>query len=160
VGERAVLVIGVGNELRGGDGAGVVAARRLRGVARHTGIEVCELLGEPTQLLEAWEGRGAVVLVDTMRSGAPAGTIRRFDASHEPLPAPLRGSTSTHALALDQAIELGRVLDRLPERVIVFAVEGRRFEAGSGLSEELEAMTPALANAVLIEAEALSRSPA
>lgn len=95
-----------------------------------------------------------------MHSGAPAGTIRRLDASCEPLPVPLRGSSSTHAFALDQAIELGRVLDRLPETVIVFAVEGRTFEAGSGLSEELEAMIPALANAVLIEAGALSRSPA
>jgi hydrogenase maturation protease len=155
--EHAVLVIGVGNELRGDDGAGVEVARRLRGPARHAGIEVRELLGEPTQLLEAWEDRDAVVLVDTMRSGAPAGTIRRFDASREPLPAPLRGSSSTHAFALDQAIELGRALDRLPETVIVFAIEGRTFEAGSGLSEQLEAMTPSLADAVLIEAEALSR---
>ena len=119
-----------------------------------------ELLGEPTQLLEVWEGHGAVVLVDTMRSGAPAGTIRRFDASREPLPAPFRASSSTHAFALDQAIELGRAGDRLPETVIVFAVEGRTFEAGSRLSEELQAMTPALADAVLNEAEALSRSRA
>ena len=155
--EHAVLVIGIGNELRGDDGAGVEVARRLRGPARHAGIEVRELRGEPTRLLEAWEGCDAVVLVDTMRSGAPAGTIRRFDASREPLPVPLRGSSSTHAFSLDQAIELGRALDRLPETVIVFAVEGRTFEAGSGLSEELEAMTQSLADAVLIEALALSR---
>lgn len=152
-----MLVIGIGNELRSDDGAGIEVARRLRRLARHTGIEVCELLGEPTQLLEAWEGRDAVVLVDTMHSGAPAGTIARFDVSRAPLPVPFRGLSSTHAFSIDQTIELGRALDRLPETVIFFAVEGRTFEAGSGLSEKLEAMIPSLADAVLIEAEALSR---
>jgi hypothetical protein len=42
------------------------------------------------------------------------------------------------------------------DTVIVFAIEGRTFEAGSGLCEELAAMTPVLAEAVLTEAEALA----
>jgi hydrogenase maturation protease len=151
-----VLVIGVGNELRHDDGAGVEVARSLLDRARRAGIEVCETQGEPIGLLETWHARDAVVLVDTMRSGAPPGTICRLDASHQPLPARLRGASSTHAFALDEAIELGRALGRLPRRVIVYAVEGRIFEAGVGLSDELDAIVPALADAVLREASGLA----
>jgi hydrogenase maturation protease len=154
--ERAVLVIGVGIDLRGDDGAGIEVVRRLRDRAGQSGIEVGEQQCEPIELVHTWQGRDAVVLVDTMRSGAPPGTIRRFDASSEPLPARLRGSASTHAFGLDQAIELGRALERLPRRVIVFAVEGRTFEAGAPLSDEVQAAAPALAQAVLREATQLA----
>jgi len=91
------------------------------------------------------------VLVDTMRSGQPAGTIRRFDVSRDPLPARPPGSTSTHAFDLHAAIELGRALDRLPRRVIVYAVEGERFEAGAALSDQVEAAVGRLMAAVLGE---------
>lgn len=143
-----VLVIGVGNELRGDDGAGIEVARRLRKCA----ITVREHQGEPTALLEAWRDADAVLVIDSMRSGQPAGTIRRFDASRDRLPARLRGSSSTHAFTLSQAIELARALQRLPKHVIVFAIEGRCFAAGAPLSEDLERSIPALAEAVRREA--------
>jgi hypothetical protein len=44
------------------------------------------------------------------------------------------------------------VLHRLPARVIIFAVEGRSFEAGAPLSDELVNVVPVLADAVLDEA--------
>ena len=153
---RAVLVVGVGNELRGDDGAGIDVVRRLYEPARRAGIELGEQQGEPTGLLDLWRDRDAVVLVDTMRSGAPPGTIRRLDAGHAPLPARLRGSSSTHAVALDEAIELGRALGHLPRRLIVFAVEGVSFEAGRGLSRQLAEVAPELARAVLREARRLA----
>jgi hydrogenase maturation protease len=151
------VVIGVGNELRGDDGAGIEVVRRLRPSAAAAGFEVREHQGEPTALLDVWQGARAVVLVDTMRCGAPPGAVRRFDASREPLPGRLAGSTSTHAFALEEAIELGRGLRRLPNRVIVYAVEGRSFTAGAALSEELKATVPALRDAVLAEARELAK---
>lgn len=152
-----MLVIGVGNELRGDDGASVEVIRRLREPAGQAGIEVGQQLHEPTELLDAWQGRDAVVLVDTMRSGARPGTICRFDASSGPLPARLSRSASSHTFGLDEAIELARALGRLPRRVIVFAVEGQTFEAGTALSDEVEAAAPALACAVLREATELAK---
>lgn len=153
----AVLVLGLGNELRRDDGAGAAVARRLRSGPLPPGIDVREEPGEPIGLLDAWEGRAAVVLVDAMRSGAAPGTVRRFDAGCEPLPHGLRGSSSTHALGLAQAIELARELGRLPARVLVHAVEGRDFAAGPGCSEEVRAAVPGLAGAVLDDAGALAR---
>jgi hydrogenase maturation protease len=149
--------MGVGNRLRGDDGASGEVVQRLRERGAQTRINVSEQLYEPTDLLEAWQGAEAVVVVDTMRSGEPPGRIRRFDVSSAPLPAPLRGSSSTHAFGLHEAIELGRALDRLPRRLIVFAVEGREFEAGAGLSVEVAAAVAPLADAVLAEAGELAK---
>ena len=152
-----MLVIGVGNRLRGDDGASGKVVQRLRERGPQTRVSVSEQLYEPTDLLEAWRGGDAVVLVDTMRSGEPPGTIRRFDVSSAPLPARLRGSGSTHAFGLHEAIELGRALDRLPRRLIVFAVEGRQFEVGAALSGEVAAAVAPLADAVLEEASELAK---
>jgi len=146
-----VLVIGIGNELRGDDGAGVEVARWLR-AQRPDGVEISVHEGEPAGLIDAWRDRDTAVVVDAMRSGASPGTVRRLDASSEPLPGWLRGSSSTHALGLREAIELARTLERLPARLIVYAVEGRCFQTGSELSEAVRARVPQLASLVLAEA--------
>ena len=83
-----------------------------------------------------------------MRSGAPAGTLRRLDAGAAPLPATWRTSSSTHAVSLGEVIELARILGRLPPRVLVHGVEGRGFELGAPLSGEVAAAIGPLADAV------------
>ena len=155
-GGRSVMVIGVGNALRHDDGAGLAVARRLRSLPGGVPIAVREHEGETLALLDLWAGSDAVVLVDAIRSGATPGTIHRFDASEEPLPSELRGSSSTHAVGIGEAIELARSLRRLPRRVLVLGVEGRRFDAGAGLSAEVEAGVDGLADLVFGEARALA----
>jgi len=119
-------VIGVGNAARGDDAAGLLAARRLGGI---------ELEGDPSALLELLHGVPSAVVIDAVRSGAPPGTIHRFDATEEPLPASVRSSSSTHAVGVAEAIELARTLGRLPAHVIVYGIEGAQFEAGARLSD-------------------------
>jgi hydrogenase maturation protease len=126
-------VIGVGNDMRGDDAVGLVIARRLVGELEG-GVRVIECEGEPVSLLAAWEGCTRALVVDATRSGAPAGTIRRIAAHDGPLPAALSGS-STHLLGIADAIELARALGRLPERTIVYGIEGETFSAGDELSE-------------------------
>jgi hydrogenase maturation protease len=129
-----VLVVGVGNALRGDDGAGLEVVRRLRARADSAGVGVRVLEGEGIGLLEAWEGARAVVLVDSVRTNAPPGAIHRIDVTDSPLPAALRSSSSTHAVGVGEAIELARALGRLPSRLVVYRVEGGRFETGAALS--------------------------
>lgn len=163
VAERpAVVVIGVGNALRRDDGAGVEVARRVRARAEDAGvpgdaaIAVLEYEGEPLGLLELWEGARAVVLVDAIRSGAAPGGIHRVDASREPILGLLRGSSSTHAVGVGEAIELARALGRLPARVIVYGVEGACFDAGGRLSAEVGRAVDPLVETVLREARSLT----
>jgi hydrogenase maturation protease len=155
---RSVVVIGIGNALRRDDAAGLEIARRLRARADDAEIAVREHEDETLSLLELWEGVDAAVLVDAVCSGAAPGTVHRVDASQEPLPARLRSSSSTHAVGLAEAIELARALHRLPERVVVFGVEGRRFDAGSKLSEEVRQVIDPVAEMVLCEARELGRA--
>jgi hydrogenase maturation protease len=144
-----VRVIGVGNRWRGDDAAGLLGARRLRDLAPE-GAEVAELEGEPISLLDAWEGAEAVIILDAVSSGARPGTVHRVDALTERLPEPLSGP-STHTFGLAEAIELGRALDRLPRRLIVYGIEGERFEAGEGLTRAVERAVGEAATAVIDE---------
>jgi hydrogenase maturation protease len=121
-------VIGLGNDWRRDDGAGLEIARRLGGI---------QLAGEPIGLIDALDGEDEVVLVDAVHSGADPGTVHVFEAGTEPLPAVLFGATSTHALGLAEAVELARSLGRLPARVLVYGIEGADFAFGTGLTPEV-----------------------
>jgi hydrogenase maturation protease len=140
----AVLkLVGVGNRWRGDDAAGLEVARI---VARRApaGVAVLEHEREPVDLIDTFDGACAVWLIDAVRSGAPPGTLHRFDVSEQALPAGLFG-VSTHLLGLADAVELARALDKLPARVIVHGIEGGSFEAGGALSPAVASATRALA---------------
>ena len=150
-----MLVIGVGNAYRRDDAAGLVMARRLWEAARAE-VTLWEAGGEGTALMDAWEGAEAVILIDAVRSGAPAGTIHRLDARIETLPAAWF-RYSTHAFSVAEAIALARALNRLPPRLIVFAVEGEHFDAGVGLSPEVERAVDGLVRRGLEEVDRITR---
>jgi hydrogenase maturation protease len=151
----AVLVAGLGNEMRRDDAVGILVARELRARQAAHGIEVRERPGEPIALLDDWPGCDAAVLVDAMRSGAAPGTVARLDASGDRLVETLSCAASTHAISLAETLELAAALDRLPSRVIVYAVEGRDFTVGNQLSPEVHAALPDVTDAVLREARRL-----
>jgi len=142
-------VVGIGNPLRGDDAAGLLVARRAHELDPR--LDVLELEGEPSRLIDAWQEADPVVVVDAVSSGAEPGTVMRFDATAEPLPASL-SAASTHALGLGEAIEIARALDRLPARLVVFAIEGAGFEAGREPSPEVRAAIEPTARRVLAEA--------
>lgn len=167
-----VHIIGVGNELRGDDGVGLEAVRRIRTAlpgAPPEPIAVSARCGDPVGLIDIWSRTPAVVLVDAMRSGGRPGTIRRFDGGRDPLPvAPRRSGAgidrlpvafgavaSTHAGGLEAAIELARVLGRLPPRLIVYGVEGRSFEPGMAVSDPVRAALASVVRQVVAEARRL-----
>lgn len=128
-------MIGIGNEDRHDDAAGLATARLLRS---ERGARVIEQAGGAAELLEAWAGEPSVIVVDAMASGAPAGTVRRFDAVREPLPAVAAGA-STHGLGLAEAVGLARALGRLPARLVLVGIEGADFSPGTGLGPAVAA---------------------
>jgi hydrogenase maturation protease len=147
----AVLVIGVGHEQRGDDAAGLAVARRLAARAP-AALRVLEHDGDGLDLLLAFESAARVVVVDAVVSGdAAAGTVHRWDAGREALPAAPFAATSTHALGVADAIELARTLGRLPGRVVVYGIEGQRFEPGRGPGPEVRRAVDDVAARVLAE---------
>ncbi|HSM58526.1 MAG TPA: hydrogenase maturation protease [Candidatus Sulfomarinibacteraceae bacterium] len=137
------LIIGVGNEMRGDDGAGLLVARLLQ-VMSLPGVDVLQRGGEGSALMDAWQGYADVILVDAACSpyagtdGAACrcapGTIHRFDLADGPLPAILSSSLSSHAFGVAGAIDLARRLQRLPPHLTVYAIEGQDFSLGQPLS--------------------------
>jgi hydrogenase maturation protease len=143
------VVIGIGNAYRSDDAAGLAVAARVRARAPDE-VSVLEAEQEPTRLLDAWSGAHRAVVIDAVSSGAEPGTLHRFDASGGQLPEGLFRS-STHAFGVGEAVELARALGRLPERVVVYGIEGASFVAGEGLTPAVAAAVESVAESVLHE---------
>jgi hydrogenase maturation protease len=133
------MVIGVGNPTRGDDGAGPETARRLD----PPGV----IVSAPFELMDLWGRADEVVIVDAARSGAPPGTIHRFDVGQGALPTGLL-SASTHSLGVADVVELARALGQLPSHVLVYGIEAGDVSHGDVLSPEVEAAVSILVSEV------------
>lgn len=142
-----MVVIGVGNEYRRDDGAGLAVVTSLRDRVP-PGVELVLTDGEPTRLIETWTGAVLAVVVDAVRADPPApGRVHRFE-----LDRPLAGETrtaSSHGFGLDDAIQLALALDRMPGRLIVHAIEAADLSQGTGLTQPVAAAVDEVADAVL-----------
>ncbi len=144
-----ILVIGIGNEYAQDDAAGLLVARKLKEEVRDN-ITIIESGGDGASLIEAWRGTSSAIVVDAVRSGAESGSIYRFDVHQKPLPAqPFLGST--HAFGLYEAVELARSLNQLPQRLVVYGIEGQNFRAGTKVSGAITQAVAAVTRSVLEE---------
>ncbi len=132
-----VTIVGVGNAWRRDDGAGLEVARRLS-LDPPRGMRIVVRHGDDASgLLEDWRDADAAIVVDAAAGGMPAGSVHRFDAAGEPLPARAVGACG-HAVGVAEAVELGRALNRLPRSLLVYAIAGRDFGVGEGLTPPVE----------------------
>jgi hydrogenase maturation protease len=124
------LVIGLGNEMRGDDAAGLLAARRLAAAAL-PGVRVAEHPGDAASLAAVLAGERRVVVIDAVTGGAP-GSVRELT------PAALAGGGGwgSHGLGLAEAIALSAALGGAPQ-VRVIGIGGRRFGLGQEPSPEV-----------------------
>ncbi|HEU5355126.1 MAG TPA: hydrogenase maturation protease [Actinocrinis sp.] len=149
------IVIGVGTDLRGDDGFGAAVLDGLRtrpGLTAYAQLAVCD--GEPARLIDLWRGYRHALIVDAVRGGGERyGFVYRRDltamiGAGESRTEP-RGNS--HAAGLGAAVRLGQVLDRLPGRLILYAVHGRDFRLGVPLSDPVATAVPELVNRIARE---------
>lgn len=127
----AILVAGLGSELRGDDAAGLLAARALARLCPR-GIDVEEHQGDVPALAESMSRHEQVVVIDAVAGGGEPGRILRLT----PESAVLRAATSSHGLGLREAVALAGVLGSAPA-VHVFGITGGRFELGAAPCPEV-----------------------
>jgi hydrogenase maturation protease len=143
-----IVVIGIGNPFRRDDGVGPAVISLLRD-RQLSGVELAESDGELGSLIELWMGASLAVVVDAVRTRpCRPGVIHRI-AAHHPALAGARPATSSHGVELSEAVRLARALDRMPERLLLFAVEASETGFGRGLS-------PAMADAAVTIADEIA----
>ena len=132
------LLLGIGNTERTDDGVGpqvVEAATNLPDDVRTLVLD-----GEPARIVEAWRGAELAVVIDAVRTGAAPGTLHRV--SSQQLAEELPPAVSSHGTGLREAVALGRLLDRLPQRLLVIGVEVGAVSHGRELTPSVAAAVP------------------
>ena len=148
---RPVVVVGVGNEFRRDDAAGLEVIARLRALqpadAALSLVTLAVSSGEPAGLIELWHGAGLAVVVDAVRDERlPPGSVCQLPV--DALVGGADGAASSHGIGLGETVQLARALGRLPARLTVLAVVGRDFGLGAGLTAEVAAGVSELAERV------------
>jgi len=132
-----VLVIGVGNPLRGDDGVGVHVARELAQRPLPEGVEVLDGGTEGLDLIFHLEAAERVLFIDAAEMGCPPGEAQVFDGAQVTSNVPARFS-STHGFGVAEVLALARSVGVAPE-VTVLGIQPASLTAGDGLSAEVAA---------------------
>jgi hydrogenase maturation protease len=131
-----ILLIGIGNEFRSDDGIGIHIARKIKQM-NLPNVEVLEASGEGSELIELWKNQKFVIIVDAVNSGDQPGKIFKFEVAEQSPPTKFF-NYSSHAFGLAEAIEISRGLGHLPQKLLVYGIEGKNFKFGETISEEVE----------------------
>ncbi len=145
-----VAVIAIGNSFRRDDGVGPVVAAAVASKAI-PGLSVLIGTGDPSAVLDAWTGVRLASLVDaTVATSSVPGRIHRCTKDQ------LVGSSavSSHGVDIATLLGLGNTLGRMPEQVVLFAVEAEQTGYGIDLTPSVQAAAPYVVDAVLAEISA------
>lgn len=128
-----VLVVCIGNRVRGDDGAGQRVADILESEHGITAVRVqtpAELLNIPL------DDVSHLVVVDALERVSRSGEIHRFQSVENLSTAvPWR---STHTMSVPEALKLMKLLTTFPEKITIYGIEGESFQPGVGISEGVE----------------------
>lgn len=133
-----MLVVGLGQALRGDDGVGaaVVARWGERYGPRHALDVTTVFLDQPgLSLVGHLRGQRRAILVDAVRSGDPAGSLHQLTA--DDLAAFEPGGGSAHGWGVAETLALARQVspEVVPDDLRILGIEVLGFGPGPGLSE-------------------------
>jgi hydrogenase maturation protease len=148
----AIIIIGIGQSLRGDDAAGLIAVRTWvekfhpLALPPDLQVELAELPG--IGLLNLLEGARLAILVDAVHSGAKPGTIHRLTENQ--LVSFNSGSDSAHGWGVAETLALGRQLSpsSLPPELFLIGIEAGQLNLGAALSPEVEESLPRVAGLI------------
>lgn len=145
-----ILIIGLGNEYRSDDSAGLRVARAFHNLGLD-GVEIVEGISDGAALVDKWRDAEVVIVIDAASSGAKPGTVHCFDARNETIPEDLFFRFSTHSVSLTNSIRMAQALDCLPPILIIYGIEGTDFSPGTELSPPVRKAVTALIDCIRYE---------
>jgi hydrogenase maturation protease len=145
-----IIVIGIGQSLRGDDAAGLEAVQLWKAQhpesAAQAQVEISELPG--LALLGLLEGMDAAILVDAVQSSASAGTITCLGLDE--LASFTQDAGYAHGWGVAETLQLGRSLypSLAKCRVTLIGIAGGQFDMGAGLSPQVLAAIEKVADLI------------
>ena len=148
-----ILVLGVGNILLQDEGLGVRAVERLAAI--YDLPENVELLDGGTlslDLLPRLDGVEALLLVDAVRAGGPAGALVRLEG--DAIQAALAVKMSVHQVGLQELLAVSAFQGTRQPRVVLWGMEPAAIDWGLELSPTVAAGMEALVEVIVRELRA------
>lgn len=126
---------------------GLEIIRQIRLYHDKSQLETLEIEDDILSILEYWSDR-KVIIVDSIRyRDSVPGEIQLFTGLENIL---LNQEllTSSHSINLFEAIELGRILQKIPREMTLIGVAGKQYDMGEKMSEEVESSIPAIVKTI------------
>lgn len=156
-GARPVRVLGLGNVLLGDDAFGPYVVRQLEAQWElPEGVEVHDLGTPGGDLIPFLTDAAAVIVVDTVSSSGPPGSVRLYRRDELP-PTSLGPRTSPHEPGLFEALATAELVERAPHEALLVGVVPHTVDTGTGLSPDVLAAVGEVLDAIVAELERLGR---
>lgn len=148
--DRQVLVLGLGNVLRGDEGLGVHALQRLADrYALPPQVEAVDGGTLGLDLLPYLDGTSTLLVIDAVQAGrAPGSLIRLQDEAIMPA---LAVKLSLHQAGLRELLATSRLVGTCPGHVVLLGIEPDTIGWTTELSAPVDASMDALLDAVVDE---------
>lgn len=149
--DPSILILALGNRLRGDDGVGPVLAEKVGAL-----LPECKIVAgidDAMSIVNTWQDSRLTIVLDAAHSGDVPGTLHRLEGDVA-LPARDLMRCSSHGSGLADALELGRIMKRFPEKLVIFAIEAESFNPGDQLSESVSCTVPAVVDNIVAEIQA------
>jgi hydrogenase maturation protease len=147
-----LLVMAVGNILRQDDGFGDAVLKRLAEMVLPDAVELFDAGTSAIDLMEVFNRRELLIVLDAVRGGQPPGTLYRF--SPEQVEAGELPMNSLHQVGLLETLKLGELVDCKPQRTIVIGCQPQDTGLAIGLSETVSTQVEHACRLVLAEINA------
>ncbi|MHB1397805.1 MAG: hydrogenase maturation protease [Trichloromonadaceae bacterium] len=147
--QAPILVMAVGNLLRGDDGFAGAVLEQLEKEVLPAEVELFDAGTSIIDLMEVFNGRQRLIVLDAVRGGQAPGTLYRF--SPEEVEAGELPMNSLHQVGLLETLKLGALVDCKPGSTVVIGVQPDATALGIGLSVAVQNAVPRAVRLVMKE---------
>ena len=148
---KPILILGIGNILLKDEGVGVHTANKMMEMDLPPDVEVMDGGTMGLNLLFHIEGRKKVIVIDTVITGDPPGTIYRF--TDESLVENKPSLRTAHGIDFTDVIKTAKLLGTKPEEIVFIGIEPESLDEGLELTPTIEKRVPVLIKMVMKELE-------
>ena len=137
---KNILILGLGNILLGDEGVGVRVIEQLLSHSLPDGIEVIDGGTAGYELINFFEGKEKVIIVDAVKTNDTPGSVYKMDLSVVQEDETVQ--LSLHQIGLKNVFKMASLMDLNPEVTLVGIVPKEYQDYKIGLSEEVEKAIP------------------